>query len=262
VLEPLTPEGVHSAEELLGIKLPAEYIDLLQIQNGGYIRYKLYLPPVALSWVQRPVMVEYIHGIEREPGGGVAESNILDSPRLVREWQLPDRLVLIGGDAYNWIALDYRTSDSEGEPSVLSIDLETRATIELAPNFRTFVERLVDGNTYYVFGLCEVADPPQLVIQTVTNALGTAFMRMPRHPYFQGEDIEWQEYRAIDDKCFLLPNWSILRKDFRYPTHKECNWLLSCDITKEEVGIVEASLAEHLPYSVVLIHTPHFPTRY
>lgn len=37
VLEKLTKEDVLKAEEHFGVKLPREYVDLLHIQNGGYL---------------------------------------------------------------------------------------------------------------------------------------------------------------------------------------------------------------------------------
>ncbi|MDR3159734.1 MAG: SMI1/KNR4 family protein [Zoogloeaceae bacterium] len=37
----LTDEAVREAEQTLGVKLPKEYIELLKIQNGGYIAYTL-----------------------------------------------------------------------------------------------------------------------------------------------------------------------------------------------------------------------------
>ena len=35
----LTGEALAEAEQNLGIKLPKEYVELLRVQNGGYIRF-------------------------------------------------------------------------------------------------------------------------------------------------------------------------------------------------------------------------------
>lgn len=37
----LTDEILESAERKIGFKLPIELIEILKIQNGGYVRYKL-----------------------------------------------------------------------------------------------------------------------------------------------------------------------------------------------------------------------------
>ena len=37
---PLTDDALANAEKLIGYKLPVKYIELLNIQNGGYIRCK------------------------------------------------------------------------------------------------------------------------------------------------------------------------------------------------------------------------------
>lgn len=38
---PLTDRAVAGAEKAIGHRLPAEYLDLLRVQNGGYIRFSL-----------------------------------------------------------------------------------------------------------------------------------------------------------------------------------------------------------------------------
>ncbi|UIR57341.1 SMI1/KNR4 family protein [Sphingobacterium sp. SRCM116780] len=37
----LTDEILANAEKQIGYKLPKELVDILKIQNGGYVRYKL-----------------------------------------------------------------------------------------------------------------------------------------------------------------------------------------------------------------------------
>ena len=35
--DPVTPQSIMAAEQRLAQKLPREYLDLLNVQNGGYI---------------------------------------------------------------------------------------------------------------------------------------------------------------------------------------------------------------------------------
>jgi hypothetical protein len=75
------------------------------------------------------------------PAGSVR--TILDTPHLVREWDLPEPIVLLTGDGHWWIALDYRVCGPTGEPSVAWLDVDMREDLTLAPDFRSFIEGLV-----------------------------------------------------------------------------------------------------------------------
>lgn len=134
-LERLTDEMVKKAEELLNIKLPNSYINILKQQNGGYIKFNAYPTNIPNSWAEDHVNVEHIIGI----GLGM-DKGILQSEYLIQEWELPNNVVLISGDGHSWIALDYRIKMTE--PPVIFIDTEEEKIIELAPNFEAFLNGL------------------------------------------------------------------------------------------------------------------------
>jgi hypothetical protein len=71
-----------------------------------------------------------------------ADLTLLDTPYLVGEWDLPSPVVLLSGQGHYWIALDYRMCGPEGEPSVVWLDEDMAGELQLAPDFRRFVERL------------------------------------------------------------------------------------------------------------------------
>ncbi|MDA1643646.1 SMI1/KNR4 family protein [Bacillus thuringiensis] len=111
------------------------YIDLCKIQNGEYITYQDFPTTAPTSWTKDHVNVEYINGIEEE--------GILSNNYYIEEWELPKDLLLICGDGHTWIAMDYRHTNEE--PLIIFIDLEWAEDIfilELAPNFKTFLEGL------------------------------------------------------------------------------------------------------------------------
>jgi hypothetical protein len=68
--------------------------------------------------------------------------SLLDTPYLVEEWGLPAPVVLLSGDGHSWIALDYRASGPQGEPSVTWLDADRGTELALAPDFRSFIEAL------------------------------------------------------------------------------------------------------------------------
>jgi hypothetical protein len=75
-------------------------------------------------------------------GIGATGEGVLQSAELLREWNMPDALVLLTGDGHWWIALDYRRSGPSGPPSVVWYDNEVGEDIQLAADFRTFIEGL------------------------------------------------------------------------------------------------------------------------
>jgi cell wall assembly regulator SMI1 len=158
VLAPLTDELVHRAESTLGVTLPTAYIELLRIQNGGPVAddYTAHPSPRPTSWAEDHVSFPDLRGIGDvaahkvlagahfgEPGG------ILNTPYLLREWEMPHGLVLLSGDGHWWLALDYRSSGPEGAPSVIWYDTDEQAGLELAPDFRSFLGGLCNEEATY-----------------------------------------------------------------------------------------------------------------
>ncbi|HVK24750.1 MAG TPA: SMI1/KNR4 family protein [Actinokineospora sp.] len=138
---PLTDEAVREAERALGVALPATLVELLRVQNGGGVVFgrTAYPTSTRTSWAPDQVPFEDLMGIG--PAGSVR--TILDTPHLVREWDLPEPIVLLTGDGHWWIALDYRVCGPTGEPSVAWLDVDMREDLTLAPDFRSFIEGLV-----------------------------------------------------------------------------------------------------------------------
>ncbi|MDQ0252637.1 hypothetical protein J2S74_000009 [Evansella vedderi] len=138
-LQDLTDEIVEKAEEKLKVKLPKTYINILKEQNGGYINYNSHPCSEPNSWAEDHVHIDHFFGI----GDLAGNEGILQSPYLIKEWDLPENIVLISGDGHTWIALDYR--NKKEDPPVIYVDPDVAGIIPLAPNFETFLK----GLTYW-----------------------------------------------------------------------------------------------------------------
>lgn len=136
----LTDELVVAAEEALGYKLPAAYLDLLRIRNGGLPRRRCV--PVGRGRVEITGLfgVGGWHGIDNPERGSRA---------AIREWGYPDGGLLIAptpSGGHDAVMLDYSVCGPAGEPRVTYVETEgggPEVTI-LAPDFASFVATLAD----------------------------------------------------------------------------------------------------------------------
>jgi hypothetical protein len=135
---PLTDQMVAVAERQLGVKLPAEYIALLRIQNGGYTHGFGFPMTRRTTWAEDHVPLHDLAGIVLDPSIRTAQ-NILDTAYMTEEWGLPPRQALLSGEGHWWITLDYRRGDV---PSVTWINVECDEDIQIAPTFAAFLDGL------------------------------------------------------------------------------------------------------------------------
>lgn len=137
---PLTDAMVERAEAALGVTLPATYLELLRVRNGGTVAFELDAFPTVqpTSWAPDHVPLPDLYGIPEQGTAG-----ILDTAYLCTEWGLPAGLVLLTGDGHWWLALDYRTSGPNGEPSISWLDTELGEDVHVADDFESFVTGLV-----------------------------------------------------------------------------------------------------------------------
>jgi hypothetical protein len=135
----LTDELVRAAEKSLGYALPASYLQLLRVQNGGLPKRRCL--PVGGSHIE----ITGLFGI----GGWYG----IDSPNrgsryMIQEWGYPDVGVMIAltpSAGHDTLMLDYSACGPQGEPRVIHVETEgaePRVTF-LAPDFASFAEALV-----------------------------------------------------------------------------------------------------------------------
>jgi hypothetical protein len=147
ILSPLTHDMVGAAERELGVRLPADLLRLLHIQNGGVVSDAWDTCQAEPNfYADDYVPFDHLFGIG--PAGQTGPLTLLDTAYLVREWDLPTPVVLLSGQGHYWVALDYRTCGPNGDPAVTWIDNEMNHELQLAPDFRTFVECLTTSASH------------------------------------------------------------------------------------------------------------------
>lgn len=141
-LKALTVTDIKEAEERLEVRLPKAYLELLTEQNGGNINFNAHPSPVSTAWGENFVQVEYIMGIGQQNG-------ILESSYFIKEWGLPEGLVLFNGDGHSWLAFDYRKVQSD--PEIVYVESDSGKLVKLAPSFEEFLANLYVEEEEFVF---------------------------------------------------------------------------------------------------------------
>ncbi|WP_107837805.1 SMI1/KNR4 family protein [Metasolibacillus meyeri] len=148
-----TPEIIASIEQELGYKLPADYIWLMQQQNGGIPVNTCFPTVMPTSWAEDHVAITGIMGIGREKTYSLCGE--LGSNFMLEEWGYPNIGVVIAdcpSAGHDVIMLDYRACGNDGEPAVVHVDQEDDYYITfLAPNFATFIAGLINEEIFDIY---------------------------------------------------------------------------------------------------------------
>ncbi len=135
----LTAKIIREAETKIGYKFPKEYLDILEIQNGGYIRFTLKDTPH-----------NQILGIG-EFGNSITNFEWFREYEETLSFTL-DGLFPFDGDGHWNICLDYRKN--KVDPEVTYIDTEIEFEKPIAGTFKEYLD------------LLEVAKEDRFVIET------------------------------------------------------------------------------------------------
>src|SRR5207237_5059591 len=128
---PATQQEIDAVERKLGLPLPHSYERLLAIQNGGDLRY-----PIWVSSDPTGKQLAYF-SIYTLSGAGPNDS-LARTPEMVRSGLLPNGLACLL-DEQEWdLCLDYRGRKRSEEPSVVALD-EERVEYVLARTVEEFV---------------------------------------------------------------------------------------------------------------------------
>lgn len=193
----LTIDIIKSAEQKLGYKLPNELIELLRIQNGGYIRKSLkeslnnkiygigpYFPSLSkVNWV------EYENWVSFELEG----------------------LIPFDGDGHWYICLDYR---SKHVPEITYIDTECDRQKKIADSFADYLSQLTVtvGDELVI----NTAEPIEEFVSKLESLLNIKFEEPNNFDY--GYNL----YRSQLNKTWiwlspnLVPNGFVRRDEERY----------------------------------------------
>ena len=144
---PLTDAMVAAAERTVGYALPASYLQLLRVKNGGVPRRQCY-PTNSTHWSDNHRRVVVIYGIGGRWG---IDSEECGSRHLIEQAGLPEIGIVVGMTptaGHDGIMLDYSVCGPQGEPRVVLVDPEDDLTTVLATNFEEFLRSLVDCRAY------------------------------------------------------------------------------------------------------------------
>ncbi|MGM1045730.1 MAG: SMI1/KNR4 family protein [Bacillota bacterium] len=151
VSDPPTDELIESVEEELVFKLPAFYINMMKVHNGGIPRNRCFPTGEAVSGAEDHIRILAILGIGREKRKSLCGD--LGSRSVIENGGYPEIGVVICDcpSESGVVMLDYRSSGNDGEPEVVHVDKENNHKItSLAPNFETFIRGLVNEEIYEV----------------------------------------------------------------------------------------------------------------
>jgi tetratricopeptide (TPR) repeat protein len=149
VSEPPTAELIASVEEELVFKLPAFYINMMKLHNGGIPKNTCYPIEEAAAVTQDPIAISAILGIGREKRNSLCGD--LGSRFVIEHGGYPEIGVVICEcpSAGSVVMLDYRSSGNDGEPEVVHVNRDNQYKItRLAKNFETFIRGLVNEEIY------------------------------------------------------------------------------------------------------------------
>jgi hypothetical protein len=136
--------------ELGGYRLPAAYIELARLHNGGLL--KRYCHPMSepTGWAEDHIAIDGLFAIGRT--AEYALCGKAGSKFWQEEWGYPPIGVYIAitpTAGHEMIALDYRACGKQGEPCVVYVDQEDGYSITaVAPDFASFVRGLVSSEQY------------------------------------------------------------------------------------------------------------------
>jgi hypothetical protein len=139
--DPLTAEKVTLVERTLGYKLPAAYMALARLQNGGTPKNTNHRTQEPTSWAADHVAITGIHSI----GSSKPHSLLGDrgSQFWIDMWEYPPIGVYFAdcpSAGHDMICLDYRDCGPEGEPRVVHVDQEFDYKVTfVAESFEAFI---------------------------------------------------------------------------------------------------------------------------
>jgi hypothetical protein len=137
----LRVDMVEDAERALGVRLPAAYLAMLRVQNGGLLRKCRFDTSFPTSWADDHFEIEAVSGIGGTEG---IDAAVGGSRYLIEEWGYPAIGVVFAvcpSAGHDTVMLDYTRLGKDGEATVAYID-EDRVPRTIAASFEDFVTRL------------------------------------------------------------------------------------------------------------------------
>jgi hypothetical protein len=144
---PLTDTMVADVERALGYTLPASYLRLLLVKNGGAPKRQCH-PTGGTHWSDNHVRVTSVFGIGGRWG---IDSEEFGTRHMIQTAGFPEVGIIVGWTptaGHDAVMLDYSARGPQGEPRVIHIDAESGESEVLAATFEAFLRGLVDCRPY------------------------------------------------------------------------------------------------------------------
>lgn len=256
----LTERAVVSAEKKLGVKLPRAYLDLLRVQNGGYLRLTSISPNLA--------PVNCIAGIGPRFPSILAKNwddvKAFMSEQGIRKPARIDALLPFCGDGHFHYCLDYRKSGPRGEPKVTYIDTESFGIDKVvAPSFDAFLRKLRPSDITIAIGI-ETTAKMATVAAAISKASRYSFEAQGDQDY--GYPVFRAKLPGASNWASVTPN--VVRRTFvrrseakdvkvrnkladqveRFPEHPDCSYFVIADFGTAAGGKLARAI-EKLPYA-------------
>lgn len=149
ILNPPTDEQIAAVEERLVFRLPAFYIDMMKLHNGGIPQNRCFPLKETVSGGKNHITISGILGIGREKKHSLCGES--GSWATIENGGYPEFGVMFCDtpSESGIVMLDYRPSGNDGEPEVVYVDKENNYKVtKLADNFEAFIRGLVHENSY------------------------------------------------------------------------------------------------------------------
>lgn len=145
-----TDEQIAEIEAELGYKLPASYIEMIKLQNGGIPLNDCFPASERTSWAEDHIAITGIMGTDKEKACSIGGES--GSKFMIEDWGYPDTGVYIcdcPSAGHDMVMLDYSKCGNTGEPEVVHVDQENdyKKTF-LAKDFETFIKGLVSASVF------------------------------------------------------------------------------------------------------------------
>jgi hypothetical protein len=235
---PILESAIQEVEKTLGVKLPESYLNVMKNRVGNRMRFSY------------PAPSNYPHGkwLHISDFMSISGKGITKSAYLCKEWDMPENIVLLGGDGHTWLGLDYRNIENRGEPSVVFIDNDTNEQVYyLAPNFDTFIDSLTvnEENESYQIGFKNVGIHWKSIIKTINQLFGIELKQVEKTLIYSCRHPEWQSKYPKSKAFFSFYPNSI------YPWFPEYEWLLSFDVKDPQIEkMIWEKILESVPYEI------------
>ncbi len=150
--DPLTETMVADVERELGYRLPASYVELMRVQNGGIPRRRCHRTAEATTWAKDHIALQGFYSIGRDKRCSLCGEG--GSRFWSTDWGYPEIGIYFAdcpSAGHDMLCLDYRACGPTGEPAVVHVDQEWDYRIlKIADTFEALIRGLEPASAFEI----------------------------------------------------------------------------------------------------------------